>query len=73
MMEQLAPVAVPEWEPIRLLQITDLHHLGLEEGHTEFAGPRVTVPIGRYEVGDELKEVRLTSTFSLANHFLIQI
>lgn len=64
-MEQLAAVDVPEGEPIRLLQITDLHHLGLEEGHTEFAGPRVTVPIGEYEDGDELKPEVTPGNYSL--------
>ena len=54
MMEQLPHVSVPEDEPIRLLQITDLHHFGLAEGHATFTGPRVTVPIGPYLDGDEL-------------------
>ena len=51
--------------PIRLLQITDLHHLGLEEGHTEFKGPRVTVPIGVYKDGDELTEEVTPGNYSL--------
>ena len=65
LMEQLAPLAVPHGQKIRLLQITDLHHLGLEEGHTQFTGPRVTVPIGDYKVGDELTEEVTPGNYSV--------
>lgn len=52
-MEQLPALPQPSG-PVRILQITDLHHFGLAEKHTVFTGPRVTVPIGQYTDGDEL-------------------
>jgi hypothetical protein len=53
-MQELPTLAVAPGAPVRLLQITDLHHFGLAEGHTSFTGPRVTVPIDAYSPGDEL-------------------
>lgn len=55
MLEQLPALPHPSHRPVRILQITDLHHFGVAEGHTYFQGPRVVVPILGFTAGDELK------------------
>ena len=68
-MEQLPPLAAPSGAPIRLLQVTDLHHFGLAEGHTSFTGPRVTVPIDAFTAGDELSAEQTPGNYSVRASF----
>lgn len=65
-MEQLPPLAAPAGRPIRLLQITDLHHFGLAEGHTSLLHrtPR-HCPDRSVTDGDELSAEQTPGNYSL--------